>query len=67
MLWRYAEKKLKRSRVDRTVDKALYIIFSIQACLCIFGAVAYSLWLVSAAVRAPARAQHARKRAKMKE
>lgn len=40
-----AEKKLKRSQVDRTVDRALYVIFAMQAVLCIFGSVAYSIWL----------------------
>lgn len=40
-------KKLKRSKVERTVDQALYIIFFVQFCLCVFGAVAYSRWLNS--------------------
>ena len=40
-------RKIKRSHVDRTVDKALYVIFAFQAILCIFGAVAYSFWLHS--------------------
>jgi phospholipid-transporting ATPase len=37
----------KRSNVDLIVDKALYVIFVSQAALCIFGAIAHSVWLNS--------------------
>ena len=36
----------KRSNVDIIVDKALYAIFGLQACLCIFGLCAHYVWLV---------------------
>ncbi|ETO37054.1 hypothetical protein RFI_00007 [Reticulomyxa filosa] len=35
----------KRSNVDLTVDKALYIIFTVQAALCVFGVIAHYIWL----------------------
>ena len=36
----------KRSNVDIIVDKALYAIFGIQACLCVFGVISHYIWLV---------------------
>eukprot|EP00455_Lapot_gusevi_P036920 TRINITY_DN4116_c0_g3_i2.p1 TRINITY_DN4116_c0_g3~~TRINITY_DN4116_c0_g3_i2.p1 ORF type:complete len:1260 (-),score=363.04 TRINITY_DN4116_c0_g3_i2:462-4241(-) len=35
----------KRSMVEKTVDTALYVIFSIQALLCVFGSVANYIWM----------------------
>jgi phospholipid-transporting ATPase len=37
----------KRSSIERMVDKSLYVLFTLQACLCSFGAVANYLWLDS--------------------
>eukprot|EP00456_Euglypha_rotunda_P056333 TRINITY_DN4623_c0_g1_i3.p1 TRINITY_DN4623_c0_g1~~TRINITY_DN4623_c0_g1_i3.p1 ORF type:complete len:731 (-),score=111.22 TRINITY_DN4623_c0_g1_i3:24-2075(-) len=37
--------KHKRSNVDRTVDRALYILFAMQACLCSMGAILNYVWL----------------------
>ncbi|ETO34941.1 hypothetical protein RFI_02132 [Reticulomyxa filosa] len=35
----------KRSNVDLTVDKALYVIFTAQAALCVFGVISHYAWL----------------------
>lgn len=40
-----ALKAFKRSNVDLIVDKALYVIFAAQACLCLFGGFAHGIWL----------------------
>lgn len=38
-------KDIKRSNIDRAVDKCLYIIFFFQACVCTVGAIGQSVWL----------------------
>jgi len=44
------EKKTKTSHVDKTVNQALRLIFSLQAFFCAGGATAYGIWLVSECV-----------------
>jgi hypothetical protein len=38
-------KEIKRSKVDRLVDKALYMIFVIQFIICVAGAMGNWFWL----------------------
>lgn len=38
-------KEIKRSNIDRAVDRCLYIIFLFQACVCTVGAVGQAIWL----------------------
>jgi len=42
----------KRSNVDRTVDRALYVLFSLQFCLCSMGAILNYVWMYNNASKA---------------